>query len=754
MTAYLSKLFGKTGTKNHTAKALDKLQKMVEAFEIEMSAPGQFNTVNLTWVINGLLSAGLLSEDKNAVLKDFLSSAVILTEVADVLNMRISSITTWSWETDVPVKQRRHVTGAFHMYIDEDLLQAIFLQYIGVRWSVFLKKAFTSFSKSGEAWKSLREPISRVAYKRREYFLGTQEKKGSVQAKRQSLYKSIFFMSQLPKDVYGSGKADADGEEEVVHRARAKRTTQTAQMQQAPRMQLASKAARRSAPSARFFSAEVDEDDNGEEEEYDSEDEDILPQSPMAIKQFLLHLVSSEVIINTKLHGEFTVTRSEFDSLLPSLPHSSIYIVMEFFGVSEKWLTFFRKFLEAPLKLVADGIGDSARTRKRGTPGAHALSSAFSEAILFCLDYSVNQNADGLQLFRMHDDFWIWSPSHEKVVSAWKAVVEFRDIMGVSLNEGKTGTVRVRGGDHEIAASIDPSLPKGDIRWGFLMLDPITGQFVIDLEMVDEHIEDLKNQLHEKKGSVFSWIQAWNTYAGTFFKTNFGRPANCFGRRHIDMMLSTMTRIQNRMFSDSNVVDFLKSTIEARFGVTDIPDGYLYFPTGLGGLELQNPFIGTLQVRDAVFELPATTMQDYIDGELNAYSTAMKAFENNHVARYSNMDPDFVPDDRDTFFGFEEFTHHREEFALPKGDGNLLAVFEELLEQPSPELLDATQEETMMLNKYSGDAAMSDGYIRWVAQLYGPDMIERFGGLKIVDAGLLPIGMVNLFRSGRVQWKG
>jgi hypothetical protein len=123
MTAYLSKLFGKTGTKNHTAKALDKLQKMVEAFEIEMSAPGQFNTVNLTWVINGLLSAGLLSEDKNAVLKDFLSSAVILTEVADVLNMRISSITTWSWETDVPVKQRRHVTGAFHMYIDEDLLR-------------------------------------------------------------------------------------------------------------------------------------------------------------------------------------------------------------------------------------------------------------------------------------------------------------------------------------------------------------------------------------------------------------------------------------------------------------------------------------------------------------------------------------------------------------------------------------------------------------------------------------------------------
>jgi hypothetical protein len=286
------------------------------------------------------------------------------------------------------------------------------------------------------------------------------------------------------------------------------------------------------------------------------------------------------------------------------------------------------------------------------------------------------------------------------------------------------------------------------------MLDPVTGRFVIDQGMVDQHIEDLKSQLDDKKGSVFSWIQAWNTYAGTFFKTNFGRPANCFGREHVDMMLSTMTRIQNRIFSDSNVVEFLKSTLEARFGITDIPDGYLYFPTGLGGLELQNPFIGILQVRDAVFEQPTAAIDDFIESEIHAYNNMKKAFDNNHVSRISNTDPDFVPDNPDTFFSFEEFTRFREEFKCPPGDGNLLAVYEELLEQPTPEFLDATQEETMMLNKYSSDAAMSDGYMRWVAQLYGPDMVDRFGGLKIVDAGLLPIGMVNLFRSGRVQWKG
>jgi len=45
----------------------------------------------------------------------------------------------------------------------------------------------------------------------------------------------------------------------------------------------------------------------------------------------------------------------------------------------------------------------------------------------------------------------------------------------------------------------------------------------------DKHIEELQLQLQDKK-SIFSWIQAWNTYAGRFFTSNFGKPANCFGR--------------------------------------------------------------------------------------------------------------------------------------------------------------------------------------------------------------------------------
>ncbi|TVY18726.1 histone H3 [Lachnellula arida] len=675
ISEYLRHLFGKTGKNKQAAKALEALRKQVEDFEIQLSSPGQFNEPVLRWTIQGLLNSNLLSEEKNAVLKDFLASSVILREVADVLNMRIATFHAWSWETEVPIEQRRHVTGAFHMYIDEDLLQAIFLQFIGVKWSVFFRQAFMDFSNYDGAWTSLRQPISRLDKKRREYFLGPQAMKPSVQSKRQGLYKSIFFMSQLPESEY-SNTEEVDGEEEVVIRVPGGRTKQTARKStggKAPRKQLASIAARKSALSS---SSNFDD-------EYDMEPEDEIPQSSMATKQFLLHLVSTEILVNTRLYGDFTCARSEFDDWSPSLPHSTVKAVLSFFGLSDKWLGFFQRFMEAPLKFTEDA---------------------------------------------------------------------FSDIMGVSLNEAKTGTVRVQG-EREGLEPTDPSLPVGDIRWGFLRLESSTGRFIIDQEMVDKHIDDLRTQLEDKKTSVFSWIQAWNTYAGTFFKSNFGKPANCFGREHVDMMLSAMNRIQTRIFSDSNVVDFLKKTLEQRFGISDIPDGYLYFPTGLGGLELQNPFIGLLQVRDAVFEQPASTIDDFIEAELDAYRCAKIAFDKGQIDHDYVNDPDFVPDDADTFMSFEEFARFREEFECDF-EGSLYNVFLELLEQPGPEFLDVNPNDVTTLSTSQSFENMDAGYMRWVAQLYGPDMTERFGGLNIVDAGLLPIGMVNLFRSGRVKWQG
>ncbi|KAE9371742.1 hypothetical protein N431DRAFT_467904 [Stipitochalara longipes BDJ] len=820
ISEYLQTLFGLKSGNRQSVKALKALRKSVADFEISLSTPGQFNDQVLRWTINGLMGSGLLSDEKRAVLKDFLASPVILAEVADVLNMRIAAISTWSWEGEVPVEQRRHVTGAYHVYIDEELLQAIFLQFIGVKWSVFFKEAFTNFSNFEGAWASLRTPLSKndIGVKRREYFLGHQRKKPSVQGKRQEVYKSIFFMSQLPNSPF-DGATAVEGEEEAEYARPAKRgrskqtarkTTQFADvdmdyamqdfdfsnqsimpqhagMQQQPQamMQQIQPMQMPQAPQATGFNPYLPKARTHQSillpfhsDEYDTVPASQKTMSKMETKQYLLHLISTELLINTRLHGDFTCSRSEFYSWSPSLPHSTITSVLTFFGLSEKWLGFFRTFLEAPLKFTEDGTSAETRLRKRGVPGAHALSSVCGETILFCMDYAVNQATNGTNLYRMNDDFWVFDKNHDTVVKAWAAITKFSDTMGVSLNNGKTGTVRIlrepsspstgnpfrpsaSTSKHSVPAPIDPSLPTGSIRWGFLIMDPLSGQFVIDQDQVSTHITSLQTQLSSKSSSIFSYIQAWNTYAGTFFSSNFGKPANCFGRQHVDEMLSTFTRIQEIIFPASNVVQHLKQEIEQRFGITDIPDGYLYFPTSLGGLDLQNPFIGLIQVRDDVFESPSAILSDFLDSEREAYRLANIAFNSGLVYRHSNGDANFVPHDGNVFFSFEEFSRYREEFACDY-KGNLLSVWTDLMERPRKEGIEVTGDEELGIDDLvrawvggDNEGKKADGeYLKWVVKLFGEEMKERFGGYNVVEKGLLPMGMVGLFRSGRVKWQG
>jgi hypothetical protein len=47
-----------------------------------------------------------------------------------------------------------------------------------------------------------------------------------------------------------------------------------------------------------------------------------------------------------------------------------------------------------------------------------------------------------------------------------------------------------------------------------------------------------------------------------------------------------------------------------------------------------------------------------------------------------------------------------------------------------------------------------DAYWKWVAQMYGPEIMGRFGGMNLVDRGMIPVGMVGYFRGRRTKWEG
>ncbi|KAK0320628.1 hypothetical protein LTR82_008341 [Friedmanniomyces endolithicus] len=779
---------------NALPKAMEALRASVKEFEEKFLTTQKFSEYTLRWAITGLLASDLLTNEKREALRDFSSNDTILREVADVLNMRLAALQDWTWGDEVLVEERRQLNGTYNIYLHEDLLQALFLQQIGVTWSVFWKKTFCTHRKTKDVWKRLGAKVTFAEKQRRQHFLGSTSKGPSVTSTKRKLFRQQYFVSQLltheNEDTQGEeGAEEANFEDAaMMHQAAPQapgRLTQMARARmsdviQAPRKQLASKAARRSVPLADEEEAEDEEDmgfalyDEYEGKDEDSDEDDFEDQlrNPMAAKQNLLHLLSSDILIQTRLRGEISCFRSQIDDLYPRLPHGAIKTVLEFFGVSSAWLQFFARFLEAPLRFMDDETAEPRR-RKTGTPGAHVLSEVFGEVALYCLDFLVNQRTDGEILWRLHEDFWFWS-SHDKCVGAWSTVNEFVRIMGMKTNVARTGSARIRrdAGRENGLASVDvgAELPRGQIRWGMLYLNPETGRFEIDESMVDTHIDELSRQLTDKDNSVFAWIQVFNSYAATFFTTNFGKPANCFGRQHVDNMLATHNRIQRMVFTGGrstggeqggSFVEYLKTVIAARQGITDIPDGYFYFPKELGGLEVQSPFITLLQVRDTVLADSAKLFQDFEAAELEAYRAAKRRFEDGEPQRkrrrITNTNHGYQPENPDDFLTFEEYTQYREE--LNFGFRNqLVDVFNRLLEKPTPSALetDANGEVMTMLRMLPTGRLCNWHrmlpYWKHVVQLYGPEMLERFGGFKIVETGLLPMGMVTLFRSGRVKW--
>ena len=184
-------------------------------------------------------------------------------------------------------------------------------------------------------------------------------------------------------------------------------------------------------------------------------------KNPISIKQSILHLISTEILINTRLHGSFTFLQSDFRWFGPSLPHATIVAVLRFFGVSDFWLTFMETFLKAPLKFVHDGPNAQTQIRQCGVPIQHRLGDALGEAVLFCLDFAVNKSTEA-NLYRMHDDLWFWGSS-DATVAAWKPS---KSLLGLTLNHGKTGSVHISNSSDSSYLTVDSATQQASTRAG------------------------------------------------------------------------------------------------------------------------------------------------------------------------------------------------------------------------------------------------------------------------------------------------
>ena len=513
-----------------------------------------------------------------------------------------------------------------------------------------------------------------------------------------------------------------------------------------------------------LYTTEGYDNENTDSDDADSNGSD-SNEKISSIKQQLLRKLATETLLHESLHGEVAVVQSDLQWYATGLPHSTIFAIMRCVGFSDNWIRFFRKFLEAPLNMAnasSDGSTKTSRVRKRGVPMAHAPEKLIGELVLFIMDLAVNKES-GMLLYRLHDDLWLCGKPAQ-CATAWKAIEEFVKIMGLEVNKNKTGSVYVSGKKSKDQSIVD-TLPSGPVTVGFLILDENTSSWVIDHKQVNAHIAQLQKQL-TACDSTLSWIQTWNSCIGRFFSHTFGEPAFCFGRQHVQSILETHERIQKTLFNgengnSKNVTEHLKKMIRTRFQVSEVPDAFLYMPEQLGGLGLRNPFISFFLVRDRLTEDPKEALRKFLVEEQQDYALEKKHFEQlshdqrrrrfMHVYPRNDASKTSETEGLASFMSMEEYTSWRESTSE-----RLKSAYMQLLSTPAGESLwtppnvrlelDNLQWELPELQKLSLEK-------RWIVDLHAAELLEKCGGLSMVEKRFLPLGVLTTMRTKKVTWQ-
>ncbi|RDK46604.1 hypothetical protein M752DRAFT_104207 [Aspergillus phoenicis ATCC 13157] len=673
-----------------------------------------FTSQSVEYCVRGLLNEELLSEEKREIMNSFLKTPVALTEIADVLNMRYSDIENWAWhagENGIPVVPRQQANGKYRIWMDEDLLQLIFLQYIGTRHCNILKLLLLKFVQQDSVWnwKPERQMTTRDRL-RRKFYMSGDSTYSTAEELRFTEYLETSFLSQLPK------------------------TEQT-----------------------------LSEKGNSYDDDNENAGTSSTRHEGKNFRQQLLRKIATEALVRRHLHGAAAVIQSDMKWYATCLPHSTIVIIMKYIGFPQNWIDFYRRYLEAPLNMDSSYEGREPvgpRIRKRGIPFSHAAEKLLGEMILFFMDLAVNRET-GLLLYRLHDDLWLCGEP-AKCVRAWDVMGEFAKVTGLEFNYSKTGSAYLA---ESKSPRIAAQLPKGSVTFGFLKLDADTEEWVIDETLVDAHVRQLKHQL-DRCDSVISWVRTWNSCIGRFFKNTFGQPAYCFGEPHVRAILTTYKKIQDTILDSSisgstSIPEHLRAMITRRFGETEIPDAFFFFPEELGGLGLRNPFTSVLLVEGIMSGPPLARIKQFLDEEKNLYAQRKKEFEDLSVQRRRKMlaicasnadlEGDLVTErEVHTFMSFEEFSRFRE-----SQSSDLRRMYIDLMCVPTMQPIDETRELRRALQETLTHEQVGklDSEELWHLQLYAGEVLERLGGIRLVDQKFLPVGVLGMVKETRVKWQ-
>ena len=578
--------------------------------------------------------------------QNFLADEVLQKEFADALTIMLEHIDEWKWnEAGVPTHASLHLRK-WRLFLDEDLPTLCLLEVLGQRW----QSAF-AFSFSEAAIQHSAEWRSRKSSSKGAFHLPTSSDNSNSTALPVDIWAEATARAALP------ASDEKEGNPYYRHSIASQRSQLKAQA-----------------------------NDIGNLMNYG------VQLGQRGGMEIALTLINAEIELGRAAFPDtpLYILKADLKDFYPRLSHELILSMLIRYGLPEKHLSFFQKFLRIPLRNAEQIIWTS-----RGIPNFHSLSDLLGELLMDLLERFMQSSAR-VQIIRMVDDICFIATSESEMVKAWQRLRTFCANCGLLLNEEKCGSVCIGGKN-------PAELPTNQPSWFLITLNK-DGQWQVNENAFQTYLEQARQEA-QRKQSLLSQIEIYNTHLRHLVRSLFiATPLGNTHRRSIDTAMQTFQ--QTFLGAQGKIVDVLRTSIQQRFlgdaSLTSLPEAWLYWPITAGGCGLTQSQLLSAIFSETYSQWPRHSAPNTLTENWQTHSQAWSTY-------YSSLLNPIGP-------------------CAPTSNPIM---------------------ETLVTDFIRRGAEISAGkqkdlapYWRWILYLYGPQIREQLGTFRFLITELVPLQIV------------